>query len=415
MARIADLTNDISVRALRWREGDPVQFEVKDKVRKGFYIRVSKGGKKRWYFRYTKNRKVRAYSLGAFPEISCAKAFSRYEDAREEVDEGGDPYLTKKRAKEAENREKQRSEFTLKVLFYDHYLPRYSKPNLRTWKNDETYFETKIEPAIGKLPADEVSPKDVEKLIMPMERDGHFATARLTLATLRKIYNWAAKSSSAVNPGDGPLLDVPNPCRHYELGEPPPPPDRVFSEDEIAKLWSRLGDSNTGKIAKLQLLTGCRVSEVAGMKWVEIDFEANTWLLPRSRAKNKKLALLVPLTKKMLELLDHENDSDYVFPADSMLDHTTPTGVLQMIKRSCKDLKIPRAGTHTMRKTFTTQMARLGVYKEIRDRLTNRMDASVDAKHYNFHDYYEEKKEALDRWDKEIARIVAPKNDALAE
>ena len=68
-----------------------------------------------------------------------------------------------------------------------------------------------------------------------------------------------------------------------------------------------------------------------------------------------------------------------------------------------------------MRKTFTTQMARLGVNKEIRDRLTNRMDASVDAKHYNFHDYYEEKKEALDQWDKEVARIIAPKNNALAE
>ena len=41
-------------------------------------------------------------------------------------------------------------------LFYDRHLPRYSKPPLRSWINDETYFKTKIEPEIGKLPADAV-------------------------------------------------------------------------------------------------------------------------------------------------------------------------------------------------------------------------------------------------------------------
>jgi integrase len=406
MARKADLTNHLVMKALRWKEGDPTQFEVKDESRKGFYIRISKGGKKHWYYRYTKDKKVRAYSLGAYPEISCAKAFSRYLDAVEEIDRGGDPYLDKKETKERKKWESERKGLTLKVLFYDHYLPRYSKPNLRTWKNDETYFKTKIEPAIGILPADVVEPKDVEKLIMPMERGGQFATARLTLATLRKIYNWAAKSHSAITPGDGPLLDVPNPCRHYVLGEPPAPPDRFFAEEEIRKLWGSLGERNSGKIAKLQLLTGCRVSEIAGMKWSEIDFEAKTWLLPRSRAKNKKLALLVPLTAKMIGLIGAQNDSDFVFPASSKSGHTTGFGVLQLIKRVCENLDIPTAGTHTMRKTFTTQMAKLGVSKEIRDRLTNRMDSSIDFRHYNFHDYFEEKKVALELLDAEIGRIV---------
>jgi integrase len=407
MAIKADLTNDIAVKALRWKEGDPVQFEVKDKHRKGFYIRISKGGTKRWYYRYTKNRKVRNLSLGTYPGTSCGKAFKDYEDAREEVDHDGDPYQTRKQQKDDEIREREKDALTLSVLFHDHYLPRYALPNLRTWRNDKTYFETKIEPAIGALPAAEVTPKNVEELIMPIERGGQHATARLTFATLKKMYNWAAKSKSAVNPGDGPLVDVLNPCRQYELGPPPPTPNRFFSEIEIGKLWRALGDKQTGRIAKLQLLTGCRVTEAAGMKWQEINFESNYWECPIERVKNKKFPLIVPLTETMLKLIDTKDDGAvYVFPARSRPGHTTGTGVLQLIKTKCNELKIKKAGTHTMRKTFISHMTRLGVPLEVRNQLTNHIDPSVDYRHYNFYDFYDDKKKALIKWDEEVHRIL---------
>ena len=43
MAIKADLTNDIVVKALCWKEVDQEQFDVKDKTRKGYYLRISKG------------------------------------------------------------------------------------------------------------------------------------------------------------------------------------------------------------------------------------------------------------------------------------------------------------------------------------------------------------------------------------
>ena len=62
-------------------------------------------------------------------------------------------------------------------------------------------------------------------------------------------------------------------------------------------------------------------------------------------------------------------------------------------------------GTHTLRKTFITQMARLGIGREIRDRLTNHVDPSVDARHYNAYDYLSEKRAALQLWDTELREI----------
>jgi len=56
MARQANLTNDKAVRALKWVEGEPAQFMVRDsdRERKGFYIRISKGGARSWVYQYRK-------------------------------------------------------------------------------------------------------------------------------------------------------------------------------------------------------------------------------------------------------------------------------------------------------------------------------------------------------------------------
>ena len=148
MVRKADLTNNNAVKALRWIEGDPVQFEVKDNTRTGFYLRVSKRGTKRWYFRYKKNKKLRAYSLGNYPGTTCAMAFIAYENARKSVGKGGDPYQELKQQQHEEKLIQEKEQLTLSALFHDNYYPRYSIPNLRTSINDKIYFETKIEPAI---------------------------------------------------------------------------------------------------------------------------------------------------------------------------------------------------------------------------------------------------------------------------
>ena len=158
MIRRANLVKDLAVKALRWKEADDTQFLVKDENNKGFYIRVSKQGTKHWYYHYTKNKKTRKLSLGTYPSVSCADAFKQYEDLSKLVEHGGDPYHDLKQKQVAEKKERKRNELTLSSLFHDHYFLRYSRPKLRTWKNDKIYFETKIEPILGELPADEVSP-----------------------------------------------------------------------------------------------------------------------------------------------------------------------------------------------------------------------------------------------------------------
>lgn len=405
MPRHANLSNDKSVASLRWQEGDPIQYLVKDPDRTGFYIRISKGGTKTWMYQYRIEGKLERLSLGKYPGTTCSVAFRRYDRARMEVQAGENPAEKKRSQRKLDSEQERTDALTISSLFYEHFLPRYSKPRKRTWHNDDLYFRTRIEPAFGEKSAAGVTPEDVERLVRPIEKD-HYTTARLTLAVLRKMYNWAAEYASAVNPGDGPLLDVPNPCRHYRLGTAPPPPMRTLSHEEIRNLWNSLGDSNAERIIKIQLLTGCRVSEAAGMEESELDREAREWIISGDRTKNRR-SLVVPVSNRLMEVIRPKQDEgQYVFPASSVLGRTTGTGVLQALKRHCKDLAIQSVGTHTLRKTFITQLARMGVPREIRDRLTNHTDSSVDARHYNAHEYFQEKKNVLHDWEAELMRIV---------
>jgi integrase len=402
--RKANLTVDRAVRSLRWLDGDPIQFEVKSKGHPGFYIRISKGGTRTWIYRYTFKGKVQRLPLGRYPAIGCAEAFSSYESARDQLKAGIDPLERRREALVVEEKEKARSAFTLSVLFHDHYWPRCAVKK-RTARNDWHYFTAKVEPALGHIAADSVTPEDVERLIRPIEASG-FSTGRLTLALLRRMYNWSVLPESALVAGEGPLLNVANPCRLYRLDKnnKPSPIDRFLKDHEIVALWNRLGDGNPDRILKLQLLTGCRVSEVCGMAESELDRDAMEWSIPSERSKNNR-PHLVPLNDLMLSIIGPPS-AEYVFPALSKSGHTTSYGVIQCIKRNCIALGINGVSTHTLRRTFITNMARLGVPVEIRNRLTNHADPTVDGL-YNQHDYLEEKRTALIRWERKVRKIIA--------
>ena len=51
-------------------------------------------------------------------------------------------------------------------------------------------------------------------------------------------------------------------------------------------------------------------------------------------------------------------------------------------------------------------MAELRVPKEIRDRVLNHAASDVGSKHYNLHDYADEKREALTRWASVVQSLV---------
>jgi integrase len=98
--------------------------------------------------------------------------------------------------------------------------------------------------------------------------------------------------------------------------------------------------------------------------------------------------------------------------------HITQNSLSRALRGVCRRLK--RIGVspftpHDLRRSVETGMAMAKVGKEHRDRVLNHIDNSVGGRHYNKHEYLEEKRSALLAWrDKlrsalsEAASVVVP-------
>ena len=140
---------------------------------------------------------------------------------------------------------------------------------------------------------DETREKGAPGLVRRSKRPTE-ARARAMMRTLSKMCGWlVAKRRLQVNPCDG----VARP-------QPPRARDRVLTNAELVKFWRAAEGMRKefSVLLQLLLLTGCRLSEVAGMRRAELSDDSSTWTIPGTRTKNKR-EHIVPLPPLALELL----------------------------------------------------------------------------------------------------------------
>jgi integrase len=127
--------------------------------------------------------------------------------------------------------------------------------------------------------------------------------------------------------------------------------ERSLDLDELAAVWRAAGGvaEPISSIVRLLILTGCRRSEIAGLRWPEIDLGKALITIPGTRTKNRR-TLTVPLAPPAVAILAAApRFSDLlVFPsigwghAKAALDAklTLPHWTIHDIRRSCRSLWI---------------------------------------------------------------------------
>jgi integrase len=90
---------------------------------------------------------------------------------------------------------------------------------------------------------------------------------------------------------------------------------------------------------------------------------------------------------------------------DGFLGDYTVRQALQRLFESGR-LTCPHFTAHDLRRTLETGLARLGVVREIRDRVLNHKPQGVGDQHYNRHDYAAEKRAALALWAKHVEGLI---------
>ena len=230
----------------------------------GFGVRVKPSGVRSYVIQY-RNRpgRSRRVTIGRHGTLTPDEARQRAKKLLAAVADGGDP---------AGDRDTYRKTPTVAQLC-DRYLAEHvadhNKPS--TAKEFRRLVEKRIKPDLGTLKAVDATRQDVIKLHRAMRATPR--QANQTLAVLSKMFSLAELWS--VRP------DGSNPCRHVKR-YPERKRERFLNENELARLGAVIAGAEDnakelpGVIAAIRLLalTGCRLSEVLGLRWGDVDFDS---------------------------------------------------------------------------------------------------------------------------------------------
>ena len=194
-----------------------------------------------------------------------------------------------------------------------------------------------------------------------------------------------------------------------DLEPPPKGPerDRVLTDEELAKVWRKAASIGHpyGTIVQLLVLCGQRTGETAALRWKWIDDESIN--LPAYITKNSRPSRIPygSLTKQILGVVPKK--SDLLFPARGHDDKPfRGFGVSKLVLDECG---VSSYTHHDLRRTYSTNMARLRVPIHVTEKLLNHSTGVLRgvARIYNRHTYWEEMVEAVSSYEQWLQTTVS--------
>jgi integrase len=407
---------DRSLKALR-PAPDGQRAVVWDALVPGMAVRVSGKGKRSFYAvkRRTGQPQPSWVLLGAYPIMTLAEARAKAREALLALAEGHDPACQAEAERRAREEAERRREASTFGAIAEDFIRRHATP-LRSGKETAGIIRRELVPAWGSRPIADITRRDVIKLVEGIfdrggdkpppgsrRKAGGPYAARHALSAARKLFNWAV----------GRDLLATSPCDRVKAGElhgAPEARDRVLTDGELRAVWAAAEATPYpyGPLVQMLILTGQRRDEVAGARWGEVDLRRALLTIgaERMKAKAGHAVPLTPAAVAILEGLPRFAAGDFVFSGQ--------TGARPFSGFSKAKVRLDRfAGgiapytLHDLRRTVRTRLAQLGVTPFIGELVICHTQKGVHAV-YDLHRYTDEKREALERWERGLLAILAP-------
>lgn len=389
----------------------------------GLYFIMQTSGAASWAYRYRFQGRARKLTLGPFPDLTLAAARDAAVNARASIAHGKDPGEAKREERRAaQEAAKQAALAKAKVAeeaapsdlvkaVANSFVKRYAKVKMRrrSWMEAQRILEHDVIPKWGKRRLSTISRADVNDLIDGIMDRNKPIMANRVLGTLKTMGRWAVERGI---PGvdRNPFSDIRQPAPTSER-------DRVLDDRELAALLAA-ADAEPypgGEMIKTLLLTAARRTEVAEMRWREIDLDARTWTLPAARAKNG-CEHVVPLCDDLIDLLrglPRFAASDFVFSSSGKNGLTK----FDPLKKRLDQAMAAKLGVeavepwvlHDLRRTAATNFQKLGTRFEVAEAILNHVGGSRAgvAGIYFRHDWADEKRSALTAWAARLFKIAS--------
>lgn len=366
------------------------QAEYRDELVQGLRLRVGSGGRKAWIVRTRAAGKLVNKTLGSFPILGVS-------DAREAA-----RVFLANIAKHGG----RRTNHTFSELA-EHWVEHVAKAKNRSWRNQKRRIEIYLLPAWRDRELSAISRTDVRELIERIE--GEVAPSR-ALAMAKTLFRYALSRDWL---DASPAEAIPSPKNDV-------PRDRFLQMDEVRRVFTGadLLGYPFGGFIKMLLLTGQRRTEVASMRWDQLDFDSSNWVLSSEETKSARQHL-VPLSEVAVDLLrSTPRLGVYVWSTDGrthVKGFSKAKAALDRYLASSPSCELKPWRLHDLRRTVATHMVRLGVSEVIVGRVLNHAARGVTARTYALHSYEPEKRLAMELWSREIKRAVGSEPTSAAD
>jgi integrase len=374
------------------------RYEVRDQKVNGLHVRVSTTGAKVFYTMVRPNGSRKRIKIGPYPVVSLADARRKAMEIARDVELGEFDKTSDVPVETAPTLGEAIPEF----------IELYAKPRNKDWKRTKSVLH-KFD-RLRNRPIDQIKRQEVSKVLDGIIANGTPMRANRALSAIKKLMNWYVMRGD-IETSPVALLRPPTP----EI-----PRDRVLNDDEVRAMWlqSEKEDYPFGPFLKLLMMTGQRRTEVAAMRWSELNLAEGIWELPASRVKNARLHI-VPLPPQAVDLLRSMSrflDSDFVFTTTGRSAISGFGRLKERVDAAMPD-GTPDWRFHDFRRTASTGMAKLGVLPHVIDAVTNHKSGVVSGvgATYNRYTYLNEKREALEQWANELTKIVQKPSTTFVE
>ena len=368
----------------------------------GLRVRCSATGKKVFFYRYrSQDRVLREVILGDVGPLTLAKARDAAFKKRLERQQGVDPQLEKRKAREEAMREREaerQREYTVGDLVEEYIEEGLSKQ--KRGAESARLLRRDVIPLFGNKPAIELTRRELQDELIRPTLLKHPRKATQLLSRIRCAYLHAIEQGRLPDSFSSPTVGIKGASQVRRK--------RALTDAELATFLKWLPHSPYSRTVRealtLVLLTGCRSGEIVSGRWRDIDLNRGVWTMRETKNGEPHDVML---SQQAVELLKYRQGIDkiFVFPSPRAGQHVAQKalGLAQYTARhdtGDKPLQDPIQvpwTVHDLRRTVATGLARLACPRVVQDRILNHVDTSVGAI-YDRHSYDGEARAWLQKW-----------------
>jgi integrase len=375
-------------------------YELRDHGAQALHLAVFPTGRKSWNVRYRFEGRTRKLTLNGFPPLAMARRMAA--QAMEEVAAGRDPAAAKRTAKAAAKEAAQaelRDRDTIERLA-EQFCKRHARRKTRenSARATEGIFRNIVLPAWRTRSVHSIVRRDVIDLIEGVAVDRPVMANRVK-AALSKYFNWLAAHD----------VIAASPCAGVSAPSKEVARDRALSDDELRRLWlaAEAIGGPAGACIKLLILTGQRRSEIANLRFNEVDGDLLT--IGAERMKGRA-AHLVPLSTQAGAIFASIPKLVPGVPRQDSYVFGSPIGHFDRIKQAL-DVHMgetPKWVIHDIRRSVASGMARIGVAVPTIEKILAHRSGTFRGivGTYQRHSFLPEMVIAMQRWADHIERLV---------